>query len=195
LNGQIQSTRGIYQVGGRKFIINEGLVTFTGLPYLDAHVHVKATCKIEQLAIFMLISGTLTHPQIAFQSDPPKEQADILASLFFGKSVDNLTQSEGIQLGEKAIGIIGGLVAKQLKNSLGTMLAPDVVEIKTGEEGGFEIGKYVSKGFFVTYERKFGIEEINQVKLEYQLTDYFSVKSQIGDEKTSGIDFFWTLKY
>lgn len=193
--GKIQAIRGTYEFRGKTFLVKEGEVAFTGLPQMDATVSMKATCKVAKLTIIMLLGGTLTNPQVAFQSEPPVNQTDIFSYLLFGKPTDQLTQSQGIHLQETALGIVGGIAAKQLKRILGKRLSPDIIDVRREGGMGFEVGKYLTQGLFLSYERQFGLEESDQARLEYQVTDYFSINSQIGNEKTSGIDLFWTFDY
>ncbi|MDY6864274.1 MAG: translocation/assembly module TamB domain-containing protein, partial [Thermodesulfobacteriota bacterium] len=195
IEGNIQTICGSYHVRGREFIIKEGKITFSGFPRMDANLNLKAVCKISKLTVIMLLNGTLNNPRIAFQSNPPRKQADIIASLFFGRPVNKLTKSEEIQLQETAMSIMGGLAADQVKGILGERFTPDTVDIKTDKGVGFEMGKYINEQLFLIYERKFGIETSDQMRVEYQLTDRFSINSQIGSEKTSGIDLFWILDY
>jgi len=193
--GKIQAIRGTYEFRGKTFLVKEGEVAFTGLPKMDATLSMKATCRVAKLTVIMLLGGTLTNPQVAFQSEPPVDQADIFSYLLFGKPTGQLTQSQGIHLQETALGIVGGMAAKQLKRILGKRLSPDIIDVRREGGGGFEVGKYLTKELFLTYERQFGLEESDQARLEYQVTDHFNINSQIGNEKTSGMDLFWTLDY
>jgi hypothetical protein len=65
----------------------------------------KGASKLDQLegliiyttsgiTINLILTGTATHPRMAFQSEPPLTQQQIVALLLFGKYPDNLDQDE-----------------------------------------------------------------------------------------------------
>lgn len=58
-------------------------------PILD----IKASTKVEDVDIFILISGTLNNPRINLNSNPVMNYKDILSYLIFGTSFSNTTNS------------------------------------------------------------------------------------------------------
>jgi len=45
------------------------------------------------------------------------------------------------------------------------------------------------------YEWRSGLDESPQTILDYRLDKHYSLNSQLGDPKTSGIDLFWKVGY
>jgi autotransporter translocation and assembly factor TamB len=196
LIGKIETVRGTYELRGRLLKIDRGIVAFTGEERMNANLDAQASGRIADVQIMVLIGGTLDKPTISLKSEPQMDESEILSYLVFGKPGDRLNEEEGRLIRSTAIQMLGGVAARGLKEVLGKQFAPDVINIaSSGEESSFAVGKYLTEKLFVRYEWRLGVEEVTQTIVDYQLDRHFSLHSQVGTERNSGVDLLWGFNY
>ena len=86
--------RGFATVYGKKFVMQEGQVTFTGSPEINPFVNITITQTASIYLATIHVDGRARQPQINFSSTPELDQSDILSLLIVGKTMDQLTSSE-----------------------------------------------------------------------------------------------------
>jgi len=196
LIGKIETVRGTYELRGRLLNIDRGIVAFTGEERMNANLDAQASGRIADVQIMVFIGGTLDKPTILLKSEPPMDESEMLSYLIFGKPGDRLNEEEGRLARSTAIQVLGGVAAKGLKEVLGKQFAPDVINIaSSGEESSFAVGKYLTEKLFVRYEWRLGVEDVTQTIADYQLDRHFSLHSQVGTERNSGVDLLWGFNY
>jgi translocation and assembly module TamB len=174
--------------------IEEGSVVFTGASRIDPLLNVKATTRIERVVITVTVGGTLSRPEINLASLPVMDESDIIAYLLFGRPSARLSESEGSVLETTTVNVLGDIAAKGLKSVIGRELSPDIINVGAGgQEVG--VGKYINSRLFVQYEWRLGTQDISETFIDYQLSDRFTLHSQVGYEPTEGVDLLWRINY
>ena len=86
----------------------------------------------------------------------------------------------------------GSVATEELRRILGDVFFFDTVTVdSSGDDlrsGVISVGKYIAPEIFVTYQQGFTSNEPRQVGVSYEVTPKISVETQIGNEKTNGID-------
>ncbi len=203
LFGSLGIHRGYYTLYGKKLVIQEGELIFTGGETLNPTVNLKADYTFrdkERLKRILTLSvgGTANDPEISFVlDDVPIPEADAMAYLLFGQPFDDLNygNQEGVSNAIPSR-MLTGLVSSQLGKTIGSTFNLDMIEIDAGDNWQnttFMVGKYITNDLFVTYQRSFG-EADNEsitpetITLEYELSRRLSLRLVQGEVKESGID-------
>jgi autotransporter translocation and assembly factor TamB len=198
LSGVITIVRGFASAYGKRFVMKQGQVTFTGDPEINPVLDIAVTHKVSNYLVEIDVAGRARKPEITFSSTPELPQSDILSLLIVGKTQDRLTSSEQQNLSSELAGAAGGLVAGQLQEALGGALGLDTLTIGAGDNLGsssVSIGQYVTQDIFLSYEVGMGKGGGNRVGAEYSITPRFKLKGSTSDKGDSAIDFLWRRDY
>jgi autotransporter translocation and assembly factor TamB len=199
INGELNTVRGFYEFKQKTFRIERGKIQFIGLPEPDPLLDIQAAYNVDEVAIYLVVGGSLSKMTLSFNSNPSMDETDIMAYLMFGKPVNKLGRSESNQYQQMALSFFGSGVTGKLKQVLGEKFSLDVIALeRTGTgfgAGTLSLGKYVTPRIFMTYKHVTGLESKNQVEAEYEINERFSIESTVGDNTSTGADFFWRYEY
>jgi translocation and assembly module TamB len=203
LFGTLGIHRGYYTLYGKKLIIQEGVLTFSGGEMTDPLVNLRALYVFRspdrlKRELMLQVSGKATDPEISFELDrQPIPEADAMAYLLFGQPFDELNygNQEGVSSAVPSR-FLTGVISSQLSKTIGSTFNLDMIEIDAGDNWQnttFMVGKYITNNLFVTYQRSFGQAESDAISpeiitLEYELHRRLSLRLMQGEAKDSGID-------
>jgi translocation and assembly module TamB len=146
-----------------------------------------------------IIGGTAEKPSLTLASQPPLEQADILALLIFGKPINSLNQSEQGSLQQSALNISSGYVAGKIANSVSTALGLDSlgVDIREVDFSGGRVGfgRYLGQKTYVSVSQQFTGERGREVSMEYQVVPDWKIGTSTTSTGSNGIDVIWHKRY
>jgi autotransporter translocation and assembly factor TamB len=190
LIGTITTVRGTYDFQGRRFQVQrDGSITFRGDTPPDPALNVTAERTISGIVAQVNVGGTMRDPTLTLSSNPPLDQTDILSLIVFNQPANRLGQGQATNLGERAAALAGGFVAAPLANSLGRALNVDILELDpSGDEGEgptVTIGQQVGERLFLKFRQMFGVRDVSEFQLEYQLTDFLRLQGSIAEGQTS----------
>jgi translocation and assembly module TamB len=198
LSGGITIVRGFASVYGKRFVIKQGQVIFTGSPDINPQLDITVNHTVSNYLVEIHVTGRARKPEMTFSSTPELPQTDILSLLIVGKTMDRLTSSEQQDLSSQLGGAAGSIVAGQLQEVLGGALGLDTLTIGAGENfggGSVSIGQYVTQDIFLSYEVGVGKGGGNRVGVEYSITPKLKLKASTSDNGASAVDFLWRLDY
>jgi translocation and assembly module TamB len=199
LAGTAQAVRGTFNIKGKRLVIERAEALFRGLPEPNPEISARLSYDVKDITVVITVTGSMDSPQVNITSEPPTDQTNVYSYLFFGRPADQLKGGEGSVLQQQVAGLVGSGAAQELAGVLGQQLAIDTLDVTPAEgELGIQavsLGKYLTKDLFVTFQRSFGIEAENQVRINYRLSKRFSVESQFGSERTTGVDIFWNYDF
>jgi translocation and assembly module TamB len=215
LFGGISVVRGFYELYGRRFVVQEGDITFEGGTEINPRLVISAKYVFrdpdrQQRTLVLHIEGKAKSPRLRFELDGAEiSDGDAMAYILFGRNLSELTfgqrgtvaKTSG-ENGNLAQRIATGFLASQLEKTLGRGLELDVFEIQAQEDwsgAAFEVGKYLTTDLFVSYRSGFGTARDNEVvpqevTLEYELTRYLFLRLIGSDTRTSGFDLILRLQ-
>jgi len=87
--GRIALTEGSASVGGTKYELQRGDITFNNPVRIQPNIDIDATARVEDYDITLGLHGTTDKPKLTYRSEPPLPEADVIALLALGR-----TQSE-----------------------------------------------------------------------------------------------------
>jgi autotransporter translocation and assembly factor TamB len=193
LLGTVNTVRGTYDFQGRRFdLVRDGTIRFTGTATINPLLDISATRKIPDTGVEarVHITGTPKAPQLQLSSNPPLEEADILALIVFNRPVNELGSGERSSLAATAGGIATGFIAQPLGESIGKALDLDIFEISTTTENGdlgaaITLGQQLNQRTFFKLYQQFGSRTATQFQLEYQIARFLRATANAAPE-TSG---------
>ncbi|MBR8536775.1 translocation/assembly module TamB domain-containing protein [Carboxylicivirga sediminis] len=203
LFGDVDIIRGNYILYGRKFNINEGVITFMGGQKADPRLDISAEYVFrggdrEKHSLKLIVSEQLSEPTIAFTLDDNSiTESDAVSIMVFGKTMDELSYSgqNGI-IGSVGSNMLANMVTSSLNSTIGQRLKLDMIEVNATENwtsAAFVVGKYITNDLFVIYQRGFGETEDDEITpesitLEYEVSKLLFFRLQGGASKSSGFD-------
>ena len=183
--GEVNTVRGNYDFQGRRFeLMRDGRIRFAGTDELDPLLDLRARRVISGVETFVRVRGTMRQPELAFTSNPPLDEADILSLIVFNQPVNELGEGQQVSLAERAGALAGGYLASGLARSIGNALELDEFEIQAqGESGGptLTVGEQVGEKLFFRVRQGFGDAQSTEFILEYQLKDYLRLQGSVAE--------------
>ena len=193
LEGRAATLKGVYSLEGKEFILEKAEIRFRGQEPVDPLLNLKLRHEVDEVKIYIRITGTAGDPKIAFSSSPMMSQGDILAYLMFGVGMDQLKGTDGEQrdYSRKAAAFFAGAVSRDILNSIG--IPVDRFEVTDEGSGGFgfDLRKKLTRDFSVGFKRKDGDE---RTVVEYDLSPGLGVQIENG-RKSNSVDLFYRRSF
>jgi len=202
LNGGLQIKQGYVAFLDKRFRVSEGKVIFVDSTGEDMILDIRAKNEIDDIDVFVAISGILAQPMITFSSSPVLSESEIISLLMFNKNYAGLTEGEmETILREEMINLIAqGLSIRflnQIEDEIADSLGLDEFKIETIfkkeqdsdlafipgfalETLALKVGKYFSENFYLSYSAPLFEMEIGDLELEYKLSDDLTLNTQVG---------------
>jgi len=211
LNGELDIKQGYVTFLDKNFRVTEGKVIFADSTGEDIILDIRAKTEIDDIDVFLNVSGILAQPTITLSSSPVLSESEIISLLMFNKNYAGLTEGEmGTILQEEMINLIAqGLSIRflnQIENQVADSLGLDEFKIETIfkeeqdsdfsffpglalETLAFKVGKYFSESFYLTYSAPLFEMGIGDLGLEYKLKDDLTLSTQIGSVSSQDDEF------
>jgi len=202
LNGEFEIKQGHIIFLDKKFRVSAGKVIFTDSSGEDMILDIRAKTEIDDIDVFVSVSGILAQPMVTFSSSPALSESEIISLLMFNKNYAGLTEGEmGTILKEEMINLIAqGLSIRflnQIEDEIANSLGLDEFKIETIfkkeqdsdlafipgfalETLALKVGKYFSENFYLTYSAPLFEMGIGDLELEYKLENDLTLSTQIG---------------
>lgn len=202
LNGELQIKQGFITFLDKKFRVSAGKVIFVDSTGENMILDIRAKTKIDDIDVFVSISGILAQPMVTFSSSPVLSESEIISLLMFNKNYAGLAEGEmETILKEEMINLIAqGLSIRflnQIEDEIANSLGLDEFKIETIfkkeqdsdlafisgfalETLALKVGKYFSDNFYLTYSAPLFEMGIGDLELEYKLSDDLTLNTQIG---------------
>jgi translocation and assembly module TamB len=151
--GVARAVRGTLALSGQPFEIDDARIMFTGDP-LDARIDMSATRDTADLTARIRLTGTARAPEIAFSSDPPLPEDEILPQVLFGRSVEDLSALEAAQLAA-SLAALSGRASLDLVDAARAAAGLDRFNVRQDGAGGFLVagGVYLTRDVYVELAR------------------------------------------
>jgi autotransporter translocation and assembly factor TamB len=201
INGTVQARRGYAEFFGRHFDVSRALIEFQG-GATNPRISAEAEYDASPRDIIVELRGFAKDLTPRLSSDPPGYSEQEAIGVLLTGSPDYQRQGGGTSAG----GVATGYLVGELRQKLGATLPFDVLtaDIVAEQErdptarSRIEVGKYLTDRLFLKVGRTFASAEqgpINQVTLDYRLSDKWSLETTQTDAGRSDIGLQWTLNY
>jgi translocation and assembly module TamB len=207
--GAVEAVRGFYQFQGRRFDVERGsAVNFRGSAAIVPALNVTAQREVSGIMTHVRVTGSARRPVLTLSSEPPLDEGDVLSLIVFNQPINQLGESQQLDLVGRAGDLALGALANTVADSIGGALNVDLFEIRApgaGRAGEVNVGNQVSERLFVGFRQQFGESDASQLSLEYRLTEALRLLTSLGhgvDRNTTqrradaaGLDLVYTLRY
>lgn len=175
IGGTANLVRGDYTFAGAEFELTRGRIVFDQNGPIDPQLDITAETVRSGTNVGIGITGNAMAPQIAFSSNPPLPDEEILSRLLFGGPVTSLSATDALQLAAALASLQsggGGLdPIGSLRSSIGLdqlrIIAADPV---IGRETSVALGKNLSRKIYV--ELITDGRDYNATQVEYRITNW-----------------------
>ena len=200
VSGELSAVRGTLDLLGRNFTLEHGVVVLEGdVRALQPQLDISLTTDLDGGRYWVKVTGTPTNMDLALTSSPEMEEGDIMATLLFGKSLDNLDDSQADLVAQRSAEIAAAYGAGRLQAIIADELGLDLVRIEPHTEDAsattLTVGKYLSPKVMVSYEQTLAAVSTFMVHLEYLLKGGMKIHSAVSPGEESGAELLWSQDY
>lgn len=190
--GEFSLIRGRLDLLGRRLALDEGFARMEGSG--DAYVRLVATTETDEILARVVIEGLASEPEIRFESSPELPQDEILARLFFGKSLAELSAFQALRLAS-AVATLTGRGGVGFVDRLRDKFGLDDFDITSDSDGELAVraGKYVSENVYT--EVTLGVEGKSNITINLDVSPSVTVRGRIDSEGESGVGIFYERDY
>ena len=190
--GAFRLVRGRVAVLGKRFDLTEGEVTMGGR--LDPFLRFVATSTTRNGTASIVIDGPASAPDVRFVASPERPEDEVLALLFFGRNLRDLSTFQTLQLAS-AVATLAGRGGADLVGRLRGGLNLDDFDVVTDETGSAAVraGKYISDNIYT--DVVVGGAGTGEVSLNIDLTPSLTVRGSVGANDESSIGIFFERDY
>jgi translocation and assembly module TamB len=192
LTGEVHLARGDFAFAGKRFRLQEGVVSFTGGSVIDPLLDVTAEYRTSAMTAMIAVAGPVSDPVLVLSSQPPLPESEILAQVMFDTSAARLSAVEAVQLAAAldSLNRADTFTADAL-GSIRHFLGLDVMDVNFAARAdrgpSLEVGRYFSDHIFVGARR--GVADQTRAdRVEVEIVPGLSLQSDILQdvEGTSG---------
>lgn len=183
LLGRLEATGGQVFFRNNAFRLLSAVVEFADPTRLNPIIDLQAETQVREYTIQMTVSGTLDRLSVSLLSDPPLEEADIIALLTLGRTAEGLTGHEAAITTGEAASFVTGQIQDAVEERVRRLTGFDRFQIdpyltSTGASSGprLTVGKSLfSEKLYITYSSNLGTSEDQFIKLEYIISKNLSL--------------------
>jgi translocation and assembly module TamB len=213
LNGDFRILRGDFSLPdylfpGKKFKISQGTISFAGDLNKKTTLYVVGEMEVEHIVAQVVVKGSLSNPSLAFRSNPPLSQREILSWILFGRGMGDITPFQGAELTQSFNHIKRSSSTAANKNSsfltnltrLKENLGIDRIGIDRSnspdgkEEISLQVGKYILPDIFLGIKRNMS-SDVNRIGLEANLRKNLKLQAEVGDDTDGQLHLKWKHDY
>ena len=197
MTGELTTVRGELTFAAKKFRVEEGTVSFSGLSPPDPVLNIAAQYQAREVTATFRISGPVSNPQIALESTPQLPEDEILARILFGRDLSRVSPVQALQLARAANTLATGREHPGLIGRLGHTLGLGGLAFQdVGKEGeiGLGFGRYLGKNIYLNVTQGFG-GGTAQANIEIELTRRLTLESTLAPTGESGVSLNWKRDY
>ena len=195
--GEVRAVNATFLAYGQTLQVDPGVLIFDG-PLDNPSLQVTAWRRNQAVEAGVQISGTARAPRVQLVSQPPVPEGERLSWLVLGRAPGEASQADLGLLQAAAGALLASGDAMPLDRRIARSVGLDEVSLRgTGEvqDRVVAFGKRLSDRVYVSYERGIGAMASNLVKLDYALSQRWSVRAETGSTAAGSTTSGWGLFY
>ena len=196
LGGAIEVAEGWAGFKGRRFVMERGRVMFTGGRKIDPLLDIVAAHQASEYLVKVVVAGSAEKPTLDLASEPPLDQADILAVLLFGKPASELERGEKGDLKRQAASLAGSYAASAIGESVSDALGLEALGVEMDFSGG-KVGfqRYLTPKTRISISQDLVGRKGQEASIHYELAPGWELGSVTSASGSSGADILWRKRY
>jgi translocation and assembly module TamB len=197
MTGRLSLVRGRFDLLSKRFDLTRGFISFSGSTPPQPLLDMTGEARAKDLLARLHIIGPVQSLEIKLTSEPPYPADEIFAHLLFGRSLQQITPLQAVQLAD-ALNTLRGTDGFDLLGRTRKLLGIDELTLGETEEKeekpSVKVGKYVSETVYLKVES--GISpETGKASLEWQVTPNITVETEVGVNASAGVGVNWRWDY
>ncbi|WP_299724249.1 translocation/assembly module TamB domain-containing protein [uncultured Tateyamaria sp.] len=190
--GQIDLIRGRLEILTKRFELDDGRIEIQGR--FEVFLRLIAVTSTSSGTASIVVEGRASDPTVTFESSPEAPQDQVLAQIFFGRDISQLSAFQALQLASAVARLAGGggeSLISQLRGSFGL----DDLDVTTDDEGNAAVraGKYISENVYT--DVTVGGTQGPEVSLNIDLTPNVTVRGSVAADSSTGVGIFIEKDY
>lgn len=113
--GRVSNINGVFSQLGKTYKIENSNLQFRGLETINPILDIKANTKIDNVEIFIDVTGSMENPRLNLKSNPSMNSKDILSYLIFGTKFSNSSMNEQNKEAQASLFILNELSKDYVK--------------------------------------------------------------------------------
>lgn len=206
ITGNITCVKGNFDFLGKNFALTRGIVFFGGGAISNPLLDIELTNETPNLVAHILLTGPVDKMRLNMSSDPSLPRDDILSQVLFGKSVNELSRYEALQLAAAVAQLAGFGSGGEILGFAKKALGVDVLRLGTSSTGAagepgdqtaggttIEMGKYLTDKIYLGVQQGFQADSTAFI-IQLELTPRTSLEIRTENNNTWG-GLNWSLNY
>ena len=191
LLGRINIAEGDLKIGGTKYHLERGDVTFINPVRIEPVLDVEATTRVRDYDITIGLHGTLERLTTTYRSDPPLSTDDIVALLAFGRTQYDTTATATPQFGfaeSASNAVLGEAINQTVTNRMQRLFGVSSIRINPSVGGPdnnpnarLTVEQQVSGNVTLTYVTNLTRSAQQVIQFEYNINSEYTLQG-IRDE-------------
>ena len=191
LLGRINIAEGDLKIGGTKYHLERGDITFIDPIRIDPVLDVEATTRVRDYDITIGLHGTLERLTTTYRSDPPLTTEDIVGLLAFGRTQYDTTTAATPQFGfaeTASNAVLGEAINQTVSNRMQRLfgvssirIAPSVGGADNNPNARLTVEQQVSSNVTLTYITNLTRSAQQVIQFEYNINAEYTLQG-IRDE-------------
>ncbi|MGH8644643.1 MAG: translocation/assembly module TamB domain-containing protein [Gammaproteobacteria bacterium] len=196
LVGGIETEEGWAGFKGRRFVMERGRAVFTGGQRINPSLDIVAAHQASEYLIQVIVAGSAEEPRLDLKSEPPLEQADILAVLLFGKPASELERGEKLDLQRQAVSLAGSYAVSAIGQSVSDALGLEALGVEMDFSGG-QVGleRYLTPKARISISQDLVGGQGQKVSIDHELAPGWEISTVTSSGGSSGADIIWRKRY
>ena len=194
-SGTFSMIRGRLDLLTRRFDFDRGSITFAGP--MDPSLDFQTTTTVSGTSYSIVVGGTASAPEISFSSSPTMPQDEILANLFFGRSLSKLSPLQIAQLASAISQLSGASSGDGLLGRLRDLTGLADINLIPDEDGNgtaLGIGSYLNDRTYINIEKGLSGSS-GKVTIDLDLTDTLKARGEAGSDGETKAGIFFEKDY
>ncbi|MEP5759830.1 MAG: translocation/assembly module TamB domain-containing protein [Litoreibacter sp.] len=191
-SGRFELTRGRLDILQKRFDLDEGIIQLQGS--FDPFLRFVATTTTDTGTASVVVEGLASEPEVKFESDPESPQDEVLAQIFFGRDVSQISAIQALQLAN-AVATLAGRGGDGIVSKLRRGFALDDLDITTDDDGSTAVraGKYISDNIYT--DVTVGTQNNAEVSLNIDLTPNITARGTASNTGNTSLGIFFERDY
>ncbi|WP_316862470.1 translocation/assembly module TamB domain-containing protein [uncultured Cohaesibacter sp.] len=193
--GNISMQRGRMEILTKRLDFDNGTVSFAGT--LDPSLNFEATSTNSGTTYTVTVSGYASAPEIALSSSPSMPEDEILANLFFDKSLSDLSPLQLAQLANAVATLSGANSGPGVLDRLRNMAGIDNIDIKSDDktnETTVGVGRYINNRTYINIEKSTA-SDAGKISIDIDITDQIKAHGETATDGDSKAGIFFERDY
>ena len=192
--GAFELRRGRLDILSQRIKLTRGNIVFEG--DLDPILDFAGTSSNNGYDITVTVAGRASDPKIEISSSPTLPDDEVLAQFLYGRSIDELSPIQLVQLAAAAAELGGLTSGPGLLGRLRQTTGLDGLDVVTDAEGNAAVraGRYVSDNIYFGVEQGSGPAS-SRVTIDLDISDNIKARGAVGANGDSSIGLFFEKEY